>query len=122
LSKAFLVTGVVAGALGMALGIHMGANHDFTLAPAHAHLNLVGFVTLFLAGLFYDNRPEAKGAVATLHYVLATVGAAVLVVGIAGSVTQKPWGEPVAIVGSLITIASMLIFVVQVLRFAGRRA
>ncbi|MBR7508436.1 hypothetical protein KC216_21480, partial [Mycobacterium tuberculosis] len=81
-----------------------GASHNFTLAPAHAHLNLVGFVTMFLAGLFYDARPAAVGRVAAIHYGAANVGAAVLVVGIGGSVTGQPWGEGVAIAGSFATI------------------
>jgi hypothetical protein len=120
-SKYFMATGVIAGLLGMGLGIQMGAAHDFTLAPAHAHLNLVGFVTMFLAGLFYDARPAAVGRLATIHYIAATLGAAVLVTGIAGSVTGREWGVPVAVVGSFITIFGMLLFVVQVLRFGTKR-
>jgi hypothetical protein len=38
--------------VGMALGIVMGIRQEFLLAPAHAHLNLLGFVTLFLAALY----------------------------------------------------------------------
>lgn len=112
-----MATGVLAGLIGMLLGIQMGAVHDFTLAPAHAHLNLVGFVTLFLAGLFYAVRPEATGRIATLHYIAATIGAAVLSTGIGGSVTGQDWGVPVAIGGSFVTVFGMLLFVAQVLRF-----
>ena len=36
---------------GMVFGIVMGIGNDFSLAPAHAHLNLVGFVLMFLVGL-----------------------------------------------------------------------
>jgi hypothetical protein len=36
--------------VGMVAGIVMGIREDFTLAPAHAHLNLVGGVLLFLFG------------------------------------------------------------------------
>ena len=38
---------------GMMLGEYMGANNDFTLAPLHAHINLLGWVTLALFGTFY---------------------------------------------------------------------
>jgi mannose/fructose/N-acetylgalactosamine-specific phosphotransferase system component IIC len=117
MSRYFMVTGVLAGLLGMGLGIRMGAVHDFTLAPAHAHLNLVGFVTLFLAGLFYAVRPEAAGRVAVLHYLASTVGAIILVTGIAGSVTARDWGVPVAIAGSFVTVFGMLLFALQVVRY-----
>ena len=38
----FIGVGIVAALAGMALGIVMGITSDFTLAPAHAHINLVG--------------------------------------------------------------------------------
>jgi len=39
--------------VGMLAGIAMGIREDFTLAPAHAHLNLIGGVLLFMFGLYY---------------------------------------------------------------------
>ena len=38
--------------IGMLAGVVMGMQQDFTLAPAHAHLNLVGGVLLFMFGLY----------------------------------------------------------------------
>jgi hypothetical protein len=43
---------VVVLLLGMLAGIAMGITQNFMLAPAHAHLNLVGGVLLFLFGLY----------------------------------------------------------------------
>jgi hypothetical protein len=37
------------GLAGMGFGIFMGIRQDFALAPAHAHLNLLGFVVMFLS-------------------------------------------------------------------------
>jgi hypothetical protein len=45
--------------VGMLAGIAMGIQQDFTLAPAHAHLNLVGGVLLFVFGLYYRLVPAA---------------------------------------------------------------
>jgi heme/copper-type cytochrome/quinol oxidase subunit 1 len=45
--------------IGMLAGIAMGIQQNFTLAPAHAHLNLIGGVLLFLFGLFYRLVPAA---------------------------------------------------------------
>ena len=45
--------------VGMLAGIVMGIEQDFTLAPAHAHFNLVGGVLLFLFGLYYRLVPAA---------------------------------------------------------------
>jgi hypothetical protein len=45
--------------IGMLAGVAMGIEQNFTLAPAHAHLNLIGGVLLFLFGLFYRLVPAA---------------------------------------------------------------
>ncbi len=45
--------------LGMAMGIVMGATQAFALAPAHAHINLLGWVTLAIAAVVYTLWPHA---------------------------------------------------------------
>jgi hypothetical protein len=50
---------VVVLSIGMLAGIAMGITQNFVLAPAHAHLNLVGGVLLFLFGLYYRLVPAA---------------------------------------------------------------
>ena len=48
--------------VGMVAGIAMGIKQDFLLSPAHAHLNLVGFVLPFVAGLYYRVVPAAAAS------------------------------------------------------------
>ena len=48
--------------VGMAFGIWMSATQDHSLAPAHAHLNLIGGVLLALFGAFYMLVPSAAGS------------------------------------------------------------
>ena len=102
---------------GMLIGIVMGIKQDFRLAPAHAHLNLVGYVALFLAGLYYQAVPKAAhGALATVHACLAVLGAIVFPAGIAAVLLGGPTYEVFAIVGALIAFAAMLLFAVIVFR------
>ena len=44
---------------GVGLGIFMAASHDYVMKPVHAHLNLLGWVTMGLFGLFYRSWPGA---------------------------------------------------------------
>jgi hypothetical protein len=44
---------------GLLWGIEVGIRQDFALAPAHAHLNLVGGVLLFAFDLYYRLVPDA---------------------------------------------------------------
>lgn len=43
---------------GMTLGVVMGATHQFALAPVHAHINLLGWTLLALAGLILARFPH----------------------------------------------------------------
>lgn len=53
------VTYLVAGAT---VGVIMGASMNFTFAPVHAHINLLGWASMALAGLIYDRFPWAGGS------------------------------------------------------------
>lgn len=110
ISKWFLRFGVLFAVIGMCLGIYMAASHDHTLAPVHAHINLVGWVTMFLSGLFYAVRPDCEGRMARIHLTLAVVGLLILAPGLTGVMFNYPWGEPLAAGGSLITLAAILAF------------
>ena len=113
-ARYFVATGAVLGGLGMVMGIAMGMSEDFTLSPAHAHLNLVGWVSLVLFGLAYRAQLAKSGSLAAIHYWVAAAGAVVLPIGIyLAMVRSQP---AVAIVGALLSLASMLIFVVNVWR------
>ncbi|MGN6308855.1 MAG: hypothetical protein ACTHNN_04795 [Xanthobacteraceae bacterium] len=98
--------------IGMLAGVVMGMHQDFTLAPAHAHLNLVGGVLLFLFGLYYRVVPAAgRLAMARIQGSLHIAGAVLFPAGIA-LVTLKGHDYVAApIVGSLIVIVATALFV-----------
>lgn len=103
--------------VGLCTGIGMGMTQNFTLAPAHAHLNLVAFVLPFAAGLYYRVVPAAGASrLAVLQAVLALLGGVVLPAGIAAVVTAGPHWEPIPVVGSLIVLAAWIVFAVIVFR------
>jgi hypothetical protein len=111
----FFASAVVYVTCGMVFGIWMSASHDHQLSGAHAHLNLVGWVTMALFGVFYHLVPSAAaGRLATLHFALATIGVWLMVPGIVlaiRGVTEIP-----VILGSFSTLASMLLFLYVVIR------
>jgi hypothetical protein len=109
------------GLLGMALGIVMGIRQDFMLAPAHAHLNLLGFVTLFLSALYYRVVPEAAGnGLARYQAAISVAGAVIFPIGIACVLLGgHDRFEPVVVAGALTVLLGMALFVVIVYRTAG---
>jgi cbb3-type cytochrome oxidase subunit 1 len=97
--------------VGLGLGIGMGITQDFRLTPAHAHLNLLGFVALFLAGLYYNAMPEAAATrLAIIHAWIAVIGALLFPIGIGLVVLEGPQFEVVAIIGSLVVFFGMIVF------------
>jgi hypothetical protein len=102
---------------GMVFGISMGIRQDFTLAPAHAHLNLIGFVLMFLAGLYYRVVPAASaGLIPKIQAGLHIGGAIVFPIGIAQVLLGG--SEAFTIFGSLIVLAAMALFAWIVFRTA----
>jgi hypothetical protein len=110
---------------GMVWGIVMAISQDHSAMPAHAHLNLLGWVSLFLFGIFYHLHPTIDRSRAALIQVWVwIVGTVILTVGIGLVDTGHPIGDPFAAVGSLIVLASMLQFgwlVVRRERIGGTR-
>ena len=79
--------------------------------PTHAHLNLVGWVSMALYALVYRQYPRGgPKSVALLHFWIANVGAVLLTVGIYTQMADMPSLAFIVISGSFITILGMLIF------------
>ncbi|HWM48896.1 MAG TPA: hypothetical protein VNR11_18495 [Xanthobacteraceae bacterium] len=112
---------IALGLTGILIGIAMAASHDHAVMPAHAHLNLLGWVSLFLMGIFYRLHPALDATRAALIQVGAwIVGTVVLAIGVAAIHLGYPAAEPVAVIGSLIVLGAMIGFAVIVFRGLAR--
>lgn len=107
----FLQIAVVYLVAGSALGIGMGLSGNHQLFPAHAHINLVGWVSFALYGLIYRQFPAAAASpLARWHFWLANAGALVLVIGITGINSGNENFVPLAGTGAVITLLGALVF------------
>jgi hypothetical protein len=114
-----ICTAVLILLVGMLAGIAMGVQQDFTLAPAHAHLNLVGGVLLFLFGLYYRLVPAAGNSpMAKLQGWLHIAGAILFPAGVAIVLVKGTSFIAAPIVGSLIAVVATALFAVIVFRTA----
>ena len=122
-SAAFFTTGVVCVLLGMLSGMHMGSTNDFSLAPAHAHLNLVGWVTMALYGTFYAlTRGTLSLVLAWTNYVLSLAGGLIMIPSLTLFLsTNNSKLIPLMIVGEVLTVLGMLVFAISVFRELVRR-
>jgi len=117
-SAAFFGLGVVCLLIGMGMGMNMGASEDFTLMPAHAHLNLLGWVTMAIYGIFYAlTHASLKPKLAWTNFVLAAIGVVVLIPSLALYLpAHDAKFVPGIMVGEVATVLSLLTFAVSVYR------
>lgn len=124
MSNIFLRLSVLFVVLGVSLGYYMGATHDFTVSPVHAHINLLGWVSMFLYGLFYRAFPEAaRGWLPKAHLTLAAVGLPVMMIGLTIAVLQikslLAVSQILLIAGPTLVVLGMVVWAVIVFRATG---
>jgi FtsH-binding integral membrane protein len=96
---------------GMIWGIVMAASGDHSAMPAHAHLNLLGWVSLFLFGIFYHLHPAVdRSRTAIVQVAIWIVATLILTIGVALIYAGQTVGEAVATAGALLVLADMLLF------------
>jgi hypothetical protein len=96
---------------GMIWGIAMGITQDHSTLPAHAHLNLLGWVSLFLFGIYYHLHPAVdRSRLASLQVWVWIVSTIILTVGVALVHSGHAIGDPIAAVSSLLVLADTLLF------------
>jgi hypothetical protein len=109
--------GVMFLIVGMIWGIEMGIRQDFSMAAAHAHLNLVGGVLLFVFGLYYRMVPAARdSALANWQSWLHIVGAILFPVGVAVVIKKGEAFIILPIIGSLTVLGAAALFALIVFR------
>ena len=114
-SNNFMRLGVLSALVGMSLGVWMGATENFTLRPVHAHVNLLGFASMMLFGLFYRAFPAAgRGWLPMAHFGLSVLGFLILMPSLALMLMQKPFFLPAMIASEIMLVGSMLLFVIIV--------
>jgi hypothetical protein len=117
-SKAFFLCAVVYGICGMGLGMYMGASENHTLMPVHAHVNLLGWVSLAIMGGFYALVGErAPIKLAWVNFGLSNIG--VLLVGPLLArllLTGDKAVIPFMVLGEFALVLGMIVFGVAVLK------
>jgi hypothetical protein len=115
-SLAFFATGCVYVLTGMSLGMWMGANENFTLAPVHAHLNLIGWATMGLMGTFYALAGDrAPRRLAWVNYGLMTLAVLIMAPALAKLLLGDKAITPVLIFSEVLAFLGTVTFFVSVL-------
>jgi peptidoglycan/LPS O-acetylase OafA/YrhL len=102
---------------GMAMGIGMAATQNHAIMPAHAHLNLLGWVSLFLFGIYYERRPSLDASrLARIQVALWSLGTVLLTIAVAAIHLGYTAADPIAALASLVVLAAMILFAYFIFR------
>ncbi|WP_373083754.1 hypothetical protein [Sneathiella sp.] len=111
LAEKFIKSSVIYAVLGMALGIYMAISEDHIQMPAHAHLNLLGWVSMALMGLIYKQWPVVAAAkLAPVTFWLAHIAVIGLTIGVGLIYAGHVEFAPVAAIAAVVAIANMILF------------
>ncbi|GIL39885.1 hypothetical protein [Roseiterribacter gracilis] len=115
---------VLCALTGMVMGIFMGVTEDHSARDAHAHLNLLGWVSLMLYGLYLRAHPAmATGKLAGAQFVVAVIGVVVMIASLwMMAMGNFELGRAMVPFGAMLTLCSMLMFALLVFRTKSSRA
>lgn len=114
----FLKIAAVYFFLAVCLGLVMGIIHNFAFTSVHAHLNLLGWVSMALFGIIYILYPSAaETEVAKTHFWLHNIGVPLM----QGALfLQILTGYQVLtigiIIGSLMVVVGSLLFLMNIFK------
>jgi hypothetical protein len=111
LPLAFFTAAALCALVGMTWGMIMARSEDFTMAPAHAHLNLVGWATMAIMGGFYALAGErAPKVLGWLNFALSGAGVVVMIPALASLLGGHKAVTPIIAGGSGLALAGMVVF------------
>jgi cbb3-type cytochrome oxidase subunit 1 len=114
----FLKIAVVYFAIAIILGLVMGIIHDFSLASVHAHLNLLGWVSMALFGIIYYLYPSAgETSLAKAHFWLHNLGVPIMQGAIAlMTITENEVYLIPTVISSIAVVLGGLLFAINILK------
>ncbi len=113
---AFIKTSVVYFVIGVGFGLYIGIANQFQFASAHAHINLLGWVSSAIAGLVYLQVPRLGSTkLAKAHFWLYFVGVPILTGAmVLFGLGMHNVGGPLSGVGGILIVVSVLLFAINV--------
>jgi hypothetical protein len=112
----FLKIAVVYLVVGTLLGFTMGLTQKFVLVPVHAHVLLLGWASLAIAGLVYNFYPAASTTrLARLHFWLHNIGLPGFMIGLGLLLSGYEAVFPLVLVSATAVIVGLVLFAANVL-------
>lgn len=100
--------------IGVVMGMAMSISKVYTFSPVHAHINLLGWVSMALGGILYHLFPAAGNSLlGKTHYWLHMSGIPLMMAGLAGLLYTENPGFIIAtsLGGTFVVVGAILLFI-----------
>ena len=113
----FLKIAAVYFFIAVCVGLFMGITHNFMFTSVHAHLNLLGWVSMAIFGVIYSIYPNvAETKLAKIHFWLHNIGVPVMQGALfIQLLTGNQSFVLGTIIGSLMLVIGTLLFMINIL-------
>jgi uncharacterized membrane protein (UPF0136 family) len=111
ISEYYFRTAILFLIAGIAIGLHMAISGTHNVIGAHAHINLLGWVTSALFGGYYALNPaKAAGPLPMVQYGVYTFGVLLMTTALYVLLQGNPAAETAVAIGSIIAFIGVLLF------------
>ena len=123
--NAFFMMAAIYIVIGTFWGMYMRITHDFATSPAHAHLNLLGFVSLAIMGGFYALPGQhTPGWLVKTNFFLNNIGVIAMITALVllftGRATEAQLAPLFMLGGPLIVLGFIAFLAAVALSFRAR--
>ncbi|MDB5888970.1 MAG: hypothetical protein JWM03_1842 [Rhodocyclales bacterium] len=113
----FLRLAAIYFVIGVSFGYAMSVTENFILMPVHAHINLLGWVSMALFGLIYSVWPAAATTrLAKTHFTLYNIGLPIMMSALAIFLLGNKQAAPAIGLGATLVVIGILCFVINLFR------
>ncbi|KIL51285.1 hypothetical protein KP77_07970 [Jeotgalibacillus alimentarius] len=111
-SNLLLKTAAIFGMIGAGIGGHMAGSYDYAFRAAHAHILVVGWLSLFSWAVYYRVFKPVSTKLATAHVYTAIIGTVGLTSGMIMDIfsVPQPFYFIVYIGGGVTLLVSFILF------------
>lgn len=96
ISRMYFITAICFLVAGILVGLHMSITQNFAATGAHAHTNLLGWVTMSIFGTFHALNPRGAGTrLAKAQFYVYTGGVIVMTPALYLLLTGNPSMGPI---------------------------
>ncbi|GEL08900.1 hypothetical protein [Salisediminibacterium halotolerans] len=120
-SKRLLIASAFFGVIGVGIGGHMAGAGSLAWSAVHAHILVVGWLSLFAWSMYYKVYTPPNAALAAVHFWTALVGAAGLNIGMYVYMMDTFLPEVLSLIlyismGTVLIISYIVFFIMTILQ------